>query len=253
MFLPYAADTPMQRIPYANFAMIAVNILVYLYMLTMSEGQLTKFLLEYGLGESELEILYVLHNVDNSVLGWITYMFIHAGFIHLLGNMIFLWVFGNVVCSKLGTVRYLLAYLGWGLAAAILHTLTGGGLVVGASGAINGVVGMYFILFPFNQVSLLMILFVITRVIRCSGFWIIGMWFVFDIWGALGGTGSGVAYFAHVGGFLAGAATGTAVLYFGWVKMVYGEMSLLHHFGWLPPLTRDRNPPPNKDKSLFRR
>lgn len=136
-------------------------------------------------------------------------MFLHAGFLHIAGNMLFLWVFGNNVEDFLGRARYAAFYLGGGIAASLAHTFTHLDSVlpaVGASGAVAAVMGAYLVLYPHARVNVLVPIFVFLTVIPMSAFAVLGLWFVYQfLLGAqeLAGAG-GVAWMAHVGGFVFG-------------------------------------------------
>ena len=167
-----------------------------------------------------------------SLTGLAGYMWIHGSLWHLIGNLIFLWVFGNAVCAKLGNLRYLGLYLLCGILAGLVHLMFSGGAVVGASGAINGVVGMFLVFFPENEVSCYwMLFFPFGKRFSVSSIWIILMWFVFDVLGAIFFSGTGVAYYAHVGGFVTGAAVAVLLLKTKWVVMEEYEKSLLQWLG----------------------
>ncbi|MBC7287871.1 MAG: rhomboid family intramembrane serine protease [Armatimonadetes bacterium] len=138
-------------------------------------------------------------------------MFMHGGVLHLAGNMLFLWVFGDNVEERLGRVRYLIFYLLCGLVATLTHSLMSGFSstpIVGASGAIAGVLGGYWVLFKGARVRALIPLFVVWTVMEVPAVVFLGLWFLFQLFlglGSLGSTGqAGVAFWAHVGGFLAG-------------------------------------------------
>ena len=155
----------------------------------------------------------ILLNIDTPLPTWTTIfssMFIHGGFFHFAGNMMFLWVFGDNVEDWLGHIKYLVFYLLTGVAATLSqlaidpHSLTP---LIGASGAISGVMGAYMLLYPFNRINALIIFYFIT-VIRLPAVWLLGLWFV---WQLIQGVGSlaisdhvSVAFFAHMGGFVAG-------------------------------------------------
>jgi membrane associated rhomboid family serine protease len=154
-----------------------------------------------GLGPTLIPVYFTL----------ITSMFMHGGIVHIAGNMLYLWIFGDNIENALGHKRYLLFYLLCGIIASLSHVfatkLLGQNLLIpslGASGAISGVLGAYILLFPRRRVTMFFVRF-ITHV---SAFWAIGIWIVFQIisgLGMLGGSGTGgVAYAAHLGGFLAG-------------------------------------------------
>jgi membrane associated rhomboid family serine protease len=164
-----------------------------------------------------------------SLKGLFGYMWLHAGLFHLLGNMLFLWIFGNAVCAKVGNVRYFLLYIFLGVIAGVVHLLSASGPVLGASGAINGVVGMYLVLFYENEITCLFVFWFIVPYVRwfaVGSVSMISFWLLWDIVGALRG-GSGVAYFAHLGGFLAGFGAALLMCKKGWITMEKYEKSLL--------------------------
>jgi membrane associated rhomboid family serine protease len=141
-----------------------------------------------------------------------TSMFMHGGLMHILGNMWYLWIFGDNVESKLGKFNFLIFYLFSGLIAAFAQILTNPNSVVpmvGASGAISGVLGAYLVLYPYGRVlTLIPLPFFLTRLIELPAIVLLGFWFVLQFFGGLSSTvgGGGVAYWAHAGGFVAGAA-----------------------------------------------
>jgi len=183
--------------------------------------------------------------------GLFGYMWIHAGIGHLLGNLVFLWIFGNALCAKLGNLRYLVLYVLCGVAAGAVHLCFSSQPALGASGAINGVVGMYLVLFYENEVTCLLFFWFIP-VIRpyvywfdVSSIWMILFWLFWDIVGALWG-GHGVAYFAHLGGFATGFAIVMFMCWKGCITMERYEGSLLD--AW-----RQRRKPPEYDRSEVNR
>ncbi len=133
-------------------------------------------------------------------------MFMHGGFLHLLGNMLYLWVFGNNIEDTLGHSRFLIFYLVCGFFAAFLHTLSDMNStipMIGASGAIAGVLGAYILLFPRANVSTLFIFIIFIKVIKVPAVLILGLWFLIQLLNA-GTEGGSIAWYAHVGGFLTG-------------------------------------------------
>ena len=172
------------------------------------------------------------------IKGLFGHIWLHGGILHLLGNMLFLWIFGNAVCAKIGNFRYLPVYLGLGLIAGLTQLTLAGGRAIGASGAINGVVGMYLVFFPMNDITCYYILFfpLYPGKFSLSSIWMILFWLVFDIWGAARG-GGGVAYFAHLGGFAGGFIIAILMLKFKLVTMERYEQSLLQAIEerWFPP------------------
>jgi membrane associated rhomboid family serine protease len=165
-----------------------------------------------------------------SLKGLFGYMWLHGGVFHLLGNLLFLWVFGNAVCAKIGNLRYLFLYVLLGVTAGIVHLLIARGSVVGASGAINGVVGMYLVLFYQNDVTCVFAFWLIVpyiRVFAVSSIWMILLWLSWNVVGALLPGSSNVAYFAHLGGFGAGFGITFLMCKQGWITMEKYEKSLL--------------------------
>jgi membrane associated rhomboid family serine protease len=208
MLIPYQADVPVQRWPIANFVVIGATALFSLLVLFTGTG----------LGPFALD--------GWSIRGLISHMFVHGGSIHLIGNMLFLWVFGNAVCAKIGNIQYAIVYLALGVFAAMVHIVADGRIAIGASGAINGVIGMYLVWYPLNNVSCLYFIFFRSGQFELSSFWLILLWLAFDIWGAAAGLG-GVAYWAHLGGFIAGFALAVILLRTRVVVMGPDEKSLL--------------------------
>ena len=214
MLIPYQVDVPMARWPIANFAIIGLIVCVSLW--------------GFAYGDSSNFETFVLDGW--SPAGLFGHLFLHADGVHLIGNLIFLWVFGNAVCAKVGNVSYIVVFLGLGAAAAAVHNIMDSGPAIGASGAINGVVGAYLLLYPLNNVSCLWTLWVRAGSFSLSGFWMILMWLGFDIWGAVD-HGDNVAYWAHLGGFAGGVIGATTALWLGWIRMTESEQSLLDVLG----------------------
>jgi membrane associated rhomboid family serine protease len=167
------------------------------------------------------------------IKGLFGYIWLHGGILHLLGNMLFLWIFGNAVCAKIGNLSYLPIYLGLGLISGIAHLVFTGGSMLGASGAINGIVGMYLVFFPTNDITCYFVfLFFLRPIIKeftLSSIWMVLFWLAFDVWGAIKGGGQ-VAYFAHLGGFAGGFVLAVLMLKLKIVKMERYEKSLLQVF-----------------------
>lgn len=193
MFLPLRDENPTFRFPVWTLALIAVNVAVFAAAALSPEG-LPSFILKYGAVPRGIVRL-------SSPQTLLTSMFVHASLLHLLGNMLYLWVFGNNVEDFLGPVRFPLFYLASGCAAALLQVAFSPGSrlpMVGASGAIAGILGAYWVLFPRARV---MTLIFIALVPLPAGF-VLGVWFLAQLLNI--GMGGGVAWFAHIGGFLAG-------------------------------------------------
>ena len=202
---PYRDHNPSRRTPYVTWGLIAANILVFLafYGTMSSNVALAAFYNDYAMFP-----VRVTQNADyRSIL---TSMFLHAGFMHLAGNMLFLWVFGDNLEDTFGHLGFLAFYLASGFGAAFAHVLSDPASqvpTVGASGAIAGVMGGYLLLFPKARVDVLIILVVIFRRIALPAWVMLGVWFALQLFNGVssaGSTGGGVAYWAHAGGFVCG-------------------------------------------------
>lgn len=210
ILMPYAVDVTMYRWPVANFALIGLIVF-------------TSFA---GFGATTDSPLALLALDGWSPIGLVGHVFLHADLFHLLGNMLFLWTFGNAVCAKVGNVRFTGLFFAMAAIAGIFHNLFTGGVAIGASGAINGVVGMFLVYFPRNDVRCFWTFIIRSGTFSVSSVWMILLWLAFDIWGAWSGGGN-VAYWAHLGGFAAGFAIAIHSLRHRWVRMTATECSLL--------------------------
>lgn len=195
-----------RKFPLINLVLIVANVLAYLYELQMDSGTLKEFIFAWGLIPSRL--------LGNPSAGWTTIfsaMFLHGGWFHILSNMWVLFIFGDNVEARMGGFKYFVFYLLSGMAAGLLQTYilpSSQVPMIGASGAIAGVLGAYLILFPRSRIaSLVPILFIFT-IIEIPAFVFLIFWFVSQIYSGLfsiqGGSGSGIAWWAHIGGFLFG-------------------------------------------------
>jgi membrane associated rhomboid family serine protease len=190
--------------PVMTVMIIIINVMVFLYQWSLSDYELNHFISTYGIVPDRLHYSSLL-----------TSMFLHGGWMHLIGNMWFLWIFGDNVEDVLGHEKYVIFYLLCGLAAAVTHiALNGGSRVptIGASGAIAGVMGAYYIKFPHSRIISLVMLFVFFTTIEVPAGFMLIFWFIMQIFSGIGSIGfsnishGGTAWFAHVGGFLAGMA-----------------------------------------------
>lgn len=207
---PYAVDVTMYRWPLANFSLLGLITLISFLAFGAS--------VESGLGALVLDGWYPA--------GLVGHVFLHGGLMHLFGNMLFLWTFGNAVCSKVGNVAFIALFFLLAAISGTFHNIFDGGRAIGASGAINGVVGLFLVYFPRNDVRCFWSIIIRMGTFGISSGWMILLWLLFDIWGAVSGS-AGVAYWAHLGGFIAGVSIGVASLKYGWVKMTRTECSLL--------------------------
>jgi membrane associated rhomboid family serine protease len=213
LLVPYEIETLQQERPWANWLIVTACSLVSLIALSGD-----------GLESGGFDAL-ILDGF--SFPGLIGHVLLHTDLIHLGGNMIFLWVFGNAVCTNTNNWIYLATFFVCTLIAGITHVLLDGSLAVGASGAINGIVGVTLAMYPLNRVYLFWFFLIRGGSTSCKAWWIIGAWFLFDIWGAINGGGM-IAYWAHIGGFLSGLCFGLTALRFGWFQLTeYDNRSLL--------------------------
>jgi membrane associated rhomboid family serine protease len=212
--IPLRDDIPSSRFPAVTLGLIAANTLVFLNELKVG-SRLQDMLLDYAVipaRYTEPDVAQ-LFSLPQQVFAIFSSMFLHGGWIHLLGNMWTLWIFGDNVEDRLGRVRYLALYLAAGIAAALLHIYTNAGSLVptiGASGAIAGVMGAYFRFYPFARVETLVPPFFFGPTFVLPAVLFLGWWFLLQFFnGALSLSAhshafSGVAWWAHVGGFAFG-------------------------------------------------
>ncbi len=211
--IPLRDTNPSSSFPLVTVSIIVVNTLVFLYETGLGRA-LDRFILVYGFVPAVY--FHVSHvepwNLPARFVPMVSSMFLHGGWMHLIGNMWTLWIFGDNVEDRLGKGRYLLYYFVCGVVACYVHYLTGprsGVPVVGASGAIAGVMGGYLILFPRARIVTLVPIFIFLQIITVPAVFFLAFWFLLQL---LNGTvasaasfGGGVAWWAHVGGFTAGA------------------------------------------------
>lgn len=200
--IPLKDDNPRVLTPLFNYGLILCNVAVFIYQLSRPDPDL--FVHVYGAIPIE-----IMNGQNLSSL--ITAMFLHGGWLHLLGNMLYLWIFGDNVEGLMGHGRYLIFYLLCGLAATIAHIAIDPSSevpMVGASGAISGVLGAYVVKFPRARVLILVPIFICLTTFRIPALFVLGFWFVKELISGLVTmkmeVGSQVAFFAHVGGFVAG-------------------------------------------------
>lgn len=210
MIIPLKDLNPRRTLPFITVLLIAANVAVFIYQLTLPPHLSKAFLLSFAEVPNRLPALLAGHgNWRTALLPLVTSMFLHGGLLHLAGNMLFLWVFGDNVEDALGHFRYLMFYFACGIAAGLLHifiNLHSGLPALGASGAISGVMGAYLVLFPRSRV--LTLVFVIL--VPLPAVLVLGWWFILQFLGGMDSlgmrAGGGVAWWAHVGGFLTGMA-----------------------------------------------
>jgi membrane associated rhomboid family serine protease len=215
---PLKDDNPTRTTPIFTIALIVANVLVFLYQVSLEAGGAPgvqagqAFIEEFGLVPCRLTgACRAVGDLPSPIATIFTSMFMHGGLFHVAGNMLYLWIFGNNVEDTLGHGRYLVFYLACGVAAALAQTATGPSSpvpMVGASGAVSGVLGAYLLLFPHAHVTTLIIVGFFFRLVQIPALVVLGFWIVVQVLNGLGsfGASGGVAFFAHIGGFLAGMA-----------------------------------------------
>ena len=203
---PIRDHNPSGRTPYVTYGLIVANIVIFIsyWGLFQNPRALNAFFIDWAL-------IPALVTEGYGFSGLLTSMFLHGGLTHLAGNMLFLFIFGDNIEDALGHVKYLGFYLASGLIAALVHYVSAPLSpipTVGASGAIAGVMGAYLLMFPKARVDILVILIVIFKIIPVPAWIMLAVWFGLQLFGGFGpaGDGSGVAYWAHLGGFVAGMA-----------------------------------------------
>lgn len=204
--LPIRDHNPSERTPGITYSLIGLNVLVFLAYLSLfnDERALGQFFAEWAMIPAAITQGDQPHTIFTS-------MFLHGGLMHIAGNMLFLWIFGDNLEDALGHVGFLLFYLATGAAAAVAHVIADPGSIiptVGASGAISGVMGGYLLLYPKARVDVLVMFFYYVRIIALPAWTVLLLWLALQIFGgfAMSSGQGGVAYWAHAGGFVAGLA-----------------------------------------------
>ena len=200
--IPLRDVIPTRTTPHVTITLVVVNVLVFLYQLSLGEAA-NQFVFEYGLVPAYFAWVNVL-----------TSMFLHGGLMHAGGNMLYLWIFGDNVEDRMGHGRFLVFYLLCGVAAALAQTMINPNSaipMVGASGAIAGVMGAYFVLHPHSRIVTLLPLGFFTQIVEIPAIFYLGFWFLLQFLSGLGSladsgarSGGGVAFWAHIAGFAAG-------------------------------------------------
>lgn len=210
--IPIADDNPLRRTPWLTYAIMATCGLTFAWQLTLGGEGFRRAVFAFGLipavlsGRAALPPELALIPAPLTVF---TSMFLHGGIMHLLGNLLYLWIFSDNVEDRLGRLRFALFYLACGIGAALAQVLPEPGSkipMIGASGAISGMLGAYMIMFPHAQVRVVLPVFFVLQIVRLPALLVLGFWFLIQLLSSLlaePGTG-GVAFRAHIGGFLAG-------------------------------------------------
>ena len=209
---PYKDDNPSNTFPVVTITIIVLNIVVFvLQMLSSADGR--QIVYAYGAIPHNIVTMQATQPI-HPTFTLFTSMFMHGGLFHIFGNMLYLWIFGNNIEDRLGHIRFILFYLFCGIAAAVSHALiTPSSTVpmIGASGAISGVLGAYLLLFPYARIHTVIFLGFFVQTIKVPALIVIGFWAIIQIVSGLTAqviqNQGGIAWFAHVGGFIAGLFT----------------------------------------------
>lgn len=212
MFFPIRDDAPTYRKPYFTVGLIVVNSLIFVFTTMLGAREFQLFTIQFGYIPFELwtSVELTPQIPAPQYLTPFTSMFMHGGWMHLIGNMLFLWIYGNNVEDYFGPIKFLIFYLVAGLAAIAIYTIFDSNSqvpLVGASGAIAGVMGAYIVLHPNARITVLVVLFFI-QFVQVPAKVVLGIWFgyqlLMSLTGMSGAAGGGVAWMAHVGGFVFG-------------------------------------------------
>ncbi len=203
MFIPLKDDNPTRNFPFVTVSLIIANTLIFLYQFFSSNG------LFYYIKLLSLIPYEITHFVSfpfriSPPLTFFTSVFMHGDFFHITGNMLYLWIFGNNVEDFLGPIKFIIFYLFSGISASLVHIIFHPNStipLVGASGAISGILGAYLLLYPYARVHTLVFLFFIIRIVQIPAYFFLIFWFFMQVINVGAG---GVAWFAHIGGFLFG-------------------------------------------------
>ncbi|MBN2332641.1 MAG: rhomboid family intramembrane serine protease [Deltaproteobacteria bacterium] len=212
--IPLRDTIPSRTTPYVNYLLISLNIVLFGYELSWG-GQISRLIAGFGVVPAHFFTAPIGPEIGLPVryLPFLTHMFFHGGWLHLLGNMLYLWIFGDNVEDHLGHGGYLLFYLAAGVVAAMVHVVTNPHSqlpTIGASGAVAGVMGAYFLLYPRARIITLLPIFFFFTIVEVPAFLFLGFWFLLQLLegvSAVGGRGAaygGIAWWAHIGGFLFG-------------------------------------------------
>ena len=210
--IPLRDRNPSRTVPYVNYAIIALNVLVFFFELALGP-HIEAFIYQFGVVPTRVVGMVRAYEFSPAeFISFLSSMFLHGGWLHLLGNMLFLYVFGDNIEDRLGHVRYAFFYVLSGIAAAMTQVAFAAGSqvpMVGASGAIAGVLGAYIVLYPTAKVLTLIPIFFFFQLVELPAFLFLGLWFLLQFISGfmslgVGADAGGVAWWAHIGGFLCG-------------------------------------------------
>jgi membrane associated rhomboid family serine protease len=210
--IPLRDKNPTKSFPFVTIVLIVLNIAVFIYEISLG-AQTELFIAQYGVVPNNIHRMVQLHAFNPLIIiTLLTSIFLHGGWLHLAGNMLYLWIFGDNVEDKTGHIRFFLFYVLTGIIASLLQiyinpisTIP----TIGASGAISGVLGAYLLMFPRARVVTLIPIFIFIQIAELPAYLILGFWFVFQFLNGMISMGNnansaGIAWWAHIGGFIAG-------------------------------------------------
>ncbi len=210
--IPISDDNPVRHTPILNYVLIAFCVLAFGWQLSLAEPELEQAIRNFAFVPASLFQDGSLLPLDAPFWTWATLatsMFLHGGWLHLGGNMLYLWIFGNNIEDAMGHLRYLIFYVGCGIGAALSEGILSSGSevpMIGASGAISGVLAAYLLIFPRARVTVIVPLGILLYPLKISALYVIGFWFLIQLFqaGLADPNAPGIAWWAHIGGFAAG-------------------------------------------------
>jgi len=207
MFIPIGDTNIRLRKPYITYSIIIINTVIFIYQLTIPQQFIIDWFYSFGLVPSQLfsyNFLLKIHTIFTS-------LFIHGGFAHIAGNLLYLWIFGDNIEGTLGHSKFIIFYLSCGIFASLVQSIinpVSDVPIIGASGAISGILGAYLIKYPRARVKVLIFLIFFIEIISIPAVYVLGFWFFIQLTNGLGSLSfqqeGGVAWFAHISGFLMG-------------------------------------------------
>lgn len=210
--IPLRDSLRSRSFPIVTILLILANFYLFLQELSLSEHALDRFVNSYGVIPARINDVFVHEGISWGLIPLVTAMFLHGGWLHLLGNMLYLWVFGDNVEDRLGHIKFLVFYLAVGVVGNLAHILADPASnipTIGASGAVAGVLGAYFIWYPRARILTLVPIFIFISFVEIHAIFYLFLWFGLQLINglvSLAAPGNVVAWWAHVGGFLAGVA-----------------------------------------------